>query len=51
MPGISFTMIGGKMKNEESLYDETREQALELDNVDFIGGVPYSEVNAYFERA
>ena len=46
MPGISFTMIGGKMKNEESLYDETREQALELDNVDFIGGVPYSEVNA-----
>ena len=39
------------MKNEESLYDETREQALELDNVDFIGGVPYSEVNAYFERA
>jgi glycosyltransferase involved in cell wall biosynthesis len=51
MPGTSFTMIGGKMKNEESLYDETRERALELDNVDFVGGVPYSEVNAYFERA
>ena len=46
MPGIFFTMVGGKMKNEESLYDETREQALELDNVDFVGGVPYSEVNA-----
>lgn len=51
MPGTSFTMIGGKMKNEESLYDEIRKQALELDNVDFVGGVPYSEVNAYFERA
>jgi glycosyltransferase involved in cell wall biosynthesis len=51
MPETSFTMIGRKMKNEESLYVETKEQALELDNVDFIGGVPYSEVNAYFERA
>lgn len=39
------------MKNEEPLYVETKEQALELDNVDFVGGVPYSEVNAYFARA
>ena len=51
MPDVSFTMIGGKMQNEESLYDETRDQALALDNVDFVGGVPYGEVNAYFERA
>lgn len=51
MPETSFTMIGGKMQNEESLYDDTERQALELDNVDFVGGVPYSEVNAYFERA
>jgi glycosyltransferase involved in cell wall biosynthesis len=51
MPEVSFTMIGGKMKNEEALYDDIQREALELDNVDFVGGVPYSEVNAYFERA
>ena len=51
MPEVSFTMIGGKMINEESLYEETQRQAEELDNVNFVGGVPYSEVNAYFERA
>lgn len=50
-PGVSFTMIGGKMQNEEALYDDVREAALQLDNVNFVGGVPYSEVNAYFARA
>jgi len=51
MPDVSFTMIGGKMKGDEGLYDSVREDALKLDNIDFVGGVPYSDVNSYFSRA
>ena len=51
MPDTRFTMIGGKMKGSEALYDGVKEQAMELGNIDFVGGVPYSDVNAYFERA
>ncbi len=51
MPDKTFTMIGGKMRGSEALFDSVREKAQELDNIDFVGGVPYSEVNAYFERA
>ena len=51
MPEVSFTMIGGSMKGSEELYDNVRDQALELDNVDFVGGLPYSDVNSYFSRA
>jgi glycosyltransferase involved in cell wall biosynthesis len=51
MPGVSFTMIGGQMKGVEELYDRIRDQAQELDNLDFVGGVPYSEVNTYFSRS
>lgn len=50
MPEVSFTMIGGPMKNFEDLYDNVRDDALEIDNVDFVGGVPYSDVNSYFAR-
>jgi len=51
MPDVSFTMIGGPMKGFQELYDNVENEALELDNVDFVGGVAYSEVNSYFSRA
>ncbi len=51
MPDVSFTMIGGPMKGAEALYDNVRDAALDLDNIDFVGGISYSEVNHYFLRA
>ena len=49
-PEVSFAMIGGPMLGAEKLYENVREEALEIDNVDFVGGVPYSDVNSYFAR-
>ena len=51
MPEVSFTIIGGPMQGFEDLYDTIRNEALMIDNIDFVGSVPYREVNSYFERA
>ena len=51
MPDRSFTMIGGPMKGAEKLFEDVRTAAQDIDNLDFVGGVPYSEVNSYFARA
>jgi len=51
MPDVTFTMIGGAMKGAETLYDNVEEAAKGLDNINFVGGVAYSEVNSYFARA
>lgn len=51
LPSVSFTMIGGRMRGDEALYDRVQEEARSLPNLNFVGGVPYSEVNSYFERA
>jgi len=51
LPETTFTIIGGKMKGFEDIYDEVEKGASELPNVDFVGAVPYSEVNSYFTRA
>jgi len=51
MPDVSFTMIGGPMKGYGDLYSKVREEARTIDNIQFVGAVPYSEVNSYFSRA
>jgi len=51
MPDVSFTMIGGPMRGCEDLFREVKEEAKRLENLHFVGAVPYSEVNAYFSRA
>jgi len=51
MPEVSFTIIGGPMQGFEDLYDKIRNEASMIDNIDFVGSVPYREVNSYFERA
>lgn len=51
MPDVSFAMIGGQIKGHEKLYREVENAAKTISNVDFVGAVPYSEVNSYFSRA
>lgn len=51
LPGVSFAMIGGPMKGFEDLYEKVKDAASSIDNLQFVGAVPYSEVNSYFSRA
>ena len=51
LPQFKFTIIGGRMRGEGDLFDSVKSQADELPNVDFVGGVPYCDVNGYFDRA
>ncbi len=51
MPQASFAMIGGPMMGFHDLFNKVRDEASAIDNLQFVGAVPYSEVNAYFSRA
>ena len=51
MPDVSFAMIGGPMVGFEDLFNRVRLGAENVPNLNFVGAVPYSEVNAYFSRA
>ena len=51
MPEVSFTMIGGAMKGFDDLFGRVRDEASTIDNIQFVGAIPYSEVNSYFSRA
>jgi len=51
MPDVSFAMVGGSMKGFEDLFERVKDEADSIDNIQFVGAVPYSEVNSYFSRA
>lgn len=51
MPHVKFVMIGGAMTGFEALHQEVQRAALELPNLEYLGAVPYSEVNTYFARS
>jgi glycosyltransferase involved in cell wall biosynthesis len=51
MPETSFAMIGGPMRPDRDIYYRLEEEARAIDNLNFIGPVPYSDVNSYFARA
>jgi glycosyltransferase involved in cell wall biosynthesis len=51
LPNVRFTMVGGKGVGEAPLYEAIKARAELLDNVDFVGFVPYSEVHQYFDNA
>lgn len=51
MPDVSFVMIGGEIKGYADLYRDIRNEANSIPNLNFVGAVPYSEVNSYFSRA
>jgi glycosyltransferase involved in cell wall biosynthesis len=50
MPDISFTMIGGAVSGFEKLHEDIIAESRTIPNLNYIGAVPYHEVNAYFAR-
>lgn len=51
MPDTKFVMIGSPMSGFESQYQDTIKAASETPNLEYLGPVPYSQVNSYFERS
>ena len=51
-PQLRFCMVGGPATGTEAaLYPQIEDAARHLPNVEFVGFVPYSEVESYFDRA
>jgi glycosyltransferase involved in cell wall biosynthesis len=50
IPKVKFILIGGKEYNS-SFYKELQNYANNISNVDFLGFIPYHEIDKYFEQA
>jgi glycosyltransferase involved in cell wall biosynthesis len=51
LPEFRFVMIGGPAPGAEPLFNRIEDLAAKLDNLKFLGQVPYHQVNAYFSRS
>ena len=51
LPHINFVIVGGSDAREQALFDQIESQAPELANVEFVGFVPYWEIDRYFDGA
>lgn len=51
IPEARFQMIGGKGSGEPEFYDETKESAAKISNLEFLGFIPFQEISPYFEQA
>jgi glycosyltransferase involved in cell wall biosynthesis len=51
MPDVRFVMIGGGVVGHEDLHQNVEKAASEVPNLEYLGAVPYHEVNDYFLRA
>jgi glycosyltransferase involved in cell wall biosynthesis len=51
IPDRNFTMIGGPTVGSEDLYEAIKSRAEAVPNLNFIGAIPYHQVNNYIERA
>lgn len=51
LPEYRFKMIGGPDDNDPNLFEEILARAAELDNVEFLGFIPYSRIGEYFDDA
>lgn len=50
MPSVKFQMIGG-YQGDPTLYNNMKKQSEELENFEFLGVVPFDEINYYFNKA
>lgn len=50
-PYYRFKMVGGKGRGDEALYEDIKKQTDSIANLDFMGFVPYSQVDQYFDGA
>ena len=48
---LRIVMIGGACHGQEDLFEEIRQRAERVGNLEFKGHVPYQEVNAYYARS
>jgi len=51
MPEVRFVMIGGAVVGHEDLHRSVEEAAAQIPNLEYLGAVPYHDVNDYFLRA
>jgi glycosyltransferase involved in cell wall biosynthesis len=51
IPNAKFQMIGGPLLGEQQYYEKIRESASKISNLEFVGFVPYREVDGHFENA
>lgn len=51
MPDLTFVMVGGRSEGEGSLYESVSARATSIPNLDFVGFVPSSEMDEYFDHA
>lgn len=51
LPDCKIAMIGGAVPGCEQLYKQVEAAAAALSNLEFLGPVPYREVNQYFSRS
>jgi glycosyltransferase involved in cell wall biosynthesis len=51
LPEYRFTMVGGRDLVDRSLYERIEARAAGLGNVEFVGFVPYAEVDKHFDDA
>jgi glycosyltransferase involved in cell wall biosynthesis len=50
IPDARFQMVGGASANEQ-FYEQIKDDAEKISNLEFVGFVPYPDVNRYFENA
>ncbi len=50
MPSVKFQMIGG-YQDDPTLYNDMKRQSEELENFEFLGVVPFEEIDYYFNKA
>ncbi len=50
MPSVKFQMIGG-YQGDPALYNEMKRKAEELKNFEFLGVVPFEEIDYYYNKA
>ena len=50
MTEVAFQMIGG-VGDDQALHDKIRESAQKIPNLEFLGVIPFNEINEYYSRA
>lgn len=51
IPFLKFIIIGGHSEENKSLFDDISKEAKKLENTDFLGVIPFSKIDKYFEEA
>lgn len=51
LPEFTFVMVGGPDNRQHELFEEIARRVKSISNLKFIGYVPYSEIDRYFDNA